>query len=104
MIDRDELEDVGPNTGPLERITAGVRNLWTTINFLDTKVDRHSDQIKWLMAETMKLQEELKAVKREMHGLKVSKGKQKARADRALVAIEVAEKELGEARKKLGVQ
>lgn len=104
MIDRDDLEGVGPLTGPLERITAGVRNLWNVVNGLDARVDRHDERIKWLMAEVLRLQEELKATRREIQGLKISKGKQKAKADRAIAAIDAAEKELNSARKKLGIQ
>lgn len=101
MINRDDFEDAPSQAGPWERITAGVRNLWNAVNGLDARTTRQEKVTQDLSRQFAELQRELDGVKSELRGAKISKGKQKAKADRAMAAIHQAEQELEATRQKL---
>jgi len=82
MIDDDQVQS---NLG--DRLLEGVRNLWQRVNALGKISDHHGHEI-----ETIK--RELSSLKSQVHGLKVSRGKARAKAERAWQELEQLERRL----------
>lgn len=74
-----------------ERLRVGVLNLWKEVGRLGKITDYHASEI-----EKMRIR--LDALEREMHGLKVSRGRAKAKSAKLEAALSESEKKISEIR------
>jgi chromosome segregation ATPase len=88
-----DIEYPEPNSTLGERLLVGVRNLWTKLKELeasrqrtDKVIDHHGGEIERIKKDTL-------ALRREIRGLKISRGL--ALAKNARLAQQIAEAEIG---------
>jgi SMC interacting uncharacterized protein involved in chromosome segregation len=84
-----------------ERLLVGVRNLWGTVNDLVAKTDRHDKVIAHLFEQVEQMQRDIEEFRKQVHGLKISKGKAVARAQRLQQVAKDVEAELGRLRHRI---
>ena|SRR5882672_5667890 len=65
-----------------ERLLAGVHNLWSAVNQLTTKTNTHEKVIQHLLGQLEDMRQDIETFRREIQGLKISRGKARARAER----------------------
>ena len=65
-----------------ERLLAGVQNLWRSVNQLTARTDKHDKVIQYLLDQLEQMRHDIESFRREIHGLKISRGKAQKRAER----------------------
>jgi predicted nucleic acid-binding Zn-ribbon protein len=83
------LDDERAESSLGERLLEGVLNLWKEVNSLNKVSDHHGLEI-----ETIK--QRMKALEREVHGLRVSRGRAKAKNTRLEASLVKSENMLSE--------
>jgi outer membrane murein-binding lipoprotein Lpp len=84
MSDTDGSSDIEITTYLTlgERLLAGVQNLWSSVHQLTAKTDKHDKVIEYLLGKMEEMQCDIDNFRKEIRGLKIARGKARARADR----------------------
>ena len=65
-----------------ERLLAGVQNLWSSVNQLTARSDRHDQVIEYLLVQLEQMRRDIESFRREIQSLKISRGRARARVNR----------------------
>jgi chromosome segregation ATPase len=88
-----DIEYPEPNSTLGERLLVGVRNLWAKVKELEASRQRTDKVVDHQGGEIEQIKKDVLSLRREIHGLKISRGR--ALAKNARLAQQIAEAEGG---------
>ncbi len=91
-----DLEYPEPDSTLGERLLVGVRNLWTRVAELQKSQQTTDKVVAHQGQEIESIRQEVLALRKQIHGLKVSRGKALAKNGRLILAIYEAERGLAD--------
>jgi predicted nucleic acid-binding Zn-ribbon protein len=97
----DNLEGVTPHSSLGERLLTAVQNLWTKVIDLDTKTKNTGKVVAHQAQEIEVIKKDIAALRAQIHGLKVSRGRALAKNTRLQQQIAEAERTLVEAERRV---
>jgi chromosome segregation ATPase len=96
-----EIEMPEPNSSLGEKLLIGVRNLWARVIALETAGQRTEKVVAHQGTEIEEIKGEIVALRRQVHGLKTSRGRTRAKNVRLERQITEAEITLSEAERRV---